>query len=44
MDISNIEAAYLNPAEQFGHERVLFTMLTTPEQSWPWRKHKSFDF
>lgn len=39
------EETYLDPAHPFGHERVLYTMLTvsTPD-SWPWRKHKTFDF
>lgn len=39
-----IEAHYLDPTRPFGHELVLYTMLTHPEAEWPWRKHKTFDF
>lgn len=39
-----IERAYLAPDIPFGHERVLFTLLTLPEEQYPWRKHKMFDF
>ena len=38
------EEAYLDPSRPFGHERVLFTMLSTEPNTWPWRKHKTFDF
>ena len=40
-----VEAAYLSTAASFGHERVLYAMLTIAnEDDWPWRKHKTFDF
>lgn len=35
---------YNDSSKPMGHERVLFTMLTTPEIEWPWRKCKTFDF
>jgi len=40
-----IEMAYLDFWKPFGHERVLYAMLTAthPEQL-PWRKYKMFDF
>jgi hypothetical protein len=40
----SIERAYLDPSKPFGHERVLFTMLTITENLWPWRKYKTFEF
>jgi len=40
----SIEKSYLNPSRPFGHERVLYTMLTEDESNWPWRKFKTFDF
>lgn len=37
--------AYLSTAASFGHERVLFTMLTEEDEArWPWRLHKTFQF
>eukprot|EP01116_Phalansterium_solitarium_P003567 TRINITY_DN14388_c0_g1_i1.p1 TRINITY_DN14388_c0_g1~~TRINITY_DN14388_c0_g1_i1.p1 ORF type:complete len:305 (-),score=61.42 TRINITY_DN14388_c0_g1_i1:264-1178(-) len=39
-----VEEAYLDPSAPFGHERVLYAMLTEPEAKWPWRLHKTFDF
>ena len=39
------EDAYLSTKAPFGHERVLYVMLTEKDDSqWPWRKHKTFDF
>lgn len=35
---------YLDDARPFGHEAVLFTMLTLPEDAWPWRVHKDEEF
>ena len=37
-----IESAYLDPSNPFGHERVLYTMLTS--EQWIWRKYKTFEF
>ena len=45
--IDDIERAYLDPTHPFGHERILFTMLspgTSSPEFWPWRKYKTFDF
>ncbi|ALX27651.1 hypothetical protein GMAR_ORF277 [Golden Marseillevirus] len=42
----DIDQAYLDPSVPFGHERVLFAMLSlrdTPEE-YPWRKYKTLDF
>ncbi len=40
-----LEEHYLDPSRPFGHELVLFTMLSCPhESSWPWRKHKTEAF
>jgi hypothetical protein len=39
-----VEDAYLDPSAPFGHELVLYTMLTEEPANWPWRKHKTFDF
>ena len=39
-----IEAAYLDPAHPFGHERVLLALLLLPPDQLPWNKHKTFDF
>jgi hypothetical protein len=39
------EHAYLSTEHPFGHERVLFVMLSEPDESaWPWRKHKTLAF
>lgn len=39
-----IEDCYHDTSRPFGHELVLYTMLTEPEEKWPWRKYKTFDF
>lgn len=44
MEIENIEKEYLNDKVPFGHERVLFTMLTLNENDYPWKKYKTFNF
>jgi hypothetical protein len=37
--------SYLDPSKPFGHENVLYTMLTEEEpEKYPWRVHKTFDF
>lgn len=40
----NMEDCYCDISRPFGHELVLYTMLTEPEEKWPWRKYKTFDF
>jgi hypothetical protein len=43
----SVEEMYLDATKPFGHERVLYAMLTCArgdEESLPWRKHKTFDF
>lgn len=39
-----VEEHYLDPSRPFGHERVLYTLLTEKEENYPWRKHATFDF
>ena len=42
---SCIETAYLNPDEPFGHELILYHMLTTPNPTdYIWRKYTTFNF
>lgn len=41
---NNIEECYCDVSRPFGHELVLYTMLTYTEENWPWRKYKTFDF
>jgi hypothetical protein len=40
----SIEQEYLDPAAPFGHELVLYTLLTHKPEDYPWRKYKTFDF
>lgn len=40
----HMEECYCDISRPFGHELVLYTMLTEPEEKWPWRKYKTFDF
>lgn len=40
----SMEDHYLDPSKPFGHEAVLYTMLTEKPENYPWRKYKSFDF
>ena len=42
--LDDIEAAYLDPSQRFGHERVLCTMFTLPAEQYPWVKYKTFNF
>ena len=35
---------YLDPSRPFGHELVLYTLLTHQPQDYPWRKHQTFEF
>jgi hypothetical protein len=39
-----IENAYKDISRPFGHELVLFSMLTLSEKEYPWRKYKTEDF
>ena len=40
-----VEDAYLDDSLPFGHELVLYTMLTEKDETkYPWRVHKTFDF
>lgn len=39
-----IEREYLNSRYPFGHERMLYALLTLEESEYPWRKYKTFDF
>jgi len=40
-----IADAYLDASKPFGHERVLYAMLTVADpELLPWRQHKTFDF
>lgn len=39
-----VEAEYLDPSAPFGHELVLYTLLTHSPSDYPWRNHKTFDF
>lgn len=44
-DLNDIEKDYLSDKVPFGHEKVLYTMLTIEnENEWPWRKYKTFEF
>lgn len=40
----SMEECYCDTSRPFGHELVLYTMLTESEENWPWRKYKTFDF
>ena len=45
-DGQTLEQAYLDSTKPFGHELVLFTMLTSPEADWPWldESNKTVEF
>lgn len=43
-DANAVEAAYLDDTKPFGHELVLYTMLTKQQHEYPWRAHKTLDF
>jgi hypothetical protein len=41
----SVEEQYLDASKPFGHELVLYTMLTVEkEEEYPWRSHKTEDF
>jgi hypothetical protein len=39
-----IEEHYCDMSKSFGHELVLYTMLTHKPNEYPWKKYKTFDF
>ena len=39
-----VEDHYLDISRPFGHELVLYTMLTHKESDYPWRKYKTYNF
>lgn len=39
-----LEEHYLDTSRPFGHELVLYTLLTTTEDCYPWRKYKTENF
>nr|QBK93101.1 MAG: uncharacterized protein LCPAC403_02350 [Pithovirus LCPAC403] len=41
LTVDTIEDAYLDVKKPFGHESVLFTILTIPEEQYPWTIHKT---
>lgn len=43
-DMYDIDSAYLNEIHPFGHERVLYTMLTVPPEQYPWIRYKDPNF
>lgn len=41
----SLEDAYLDASKSFGHERVLYAMLTAADpELLPWKKHRTFEF
>jgi hypothetical protein len=41
---TSIEDCYKDITQPFGHELVLYTMLTEPSSNWPWKKYQTFLF
>ncbi len=41
---SKLEDCYLDVSRPFGHELVLYTLLTVESKDYPWRIHKDEDF
>jgi len=39
-----LEKRYTDMSRPFGHELVLYTMLSVPTSDYPWRKHKTEEF
>lgn len=37
----NVDQWYLDSSAPFGHESVLFALLTVPEADWPWITHRT---
>lgn len=42
--IKPIDEHYLDSSKPFGHELVLYTMLTSEKNDYPWRRHQFIDF
>lgn len=43
--VEDLDAEYLDPSAPFGHELVLYSMLTIGDpERYPWRRHKTFEF
>jgi hypothetical protein len=42
--INTLEEHYCDVSKSFGHEMVLYTMLTCNVSEYPWKKYKTFDF
>lgn len=40
----SVEECYKDVSRPFGHELVLYTMLTCPKEDYPWLKYKTFQF
>ena len=40
----SLEECYLDISRPFGHELVLYSMLTLKSEEYPWQKYKTFDF
>jgi len=41
---AGLEREYLDPRRPFGHELVLYCLLTLTPNDYPWRKHTTFEF
>ena len=39
-----LEEHYCDTSRPFGHELVLYSMLTAKPEDWPWRKYMTFDY
>jgi hypothetical protein len=39
-----VDQCYIDMSRPFGHELVLYTMLTHKESDYPWRHYKTYDF
>lgn len=40
----SLDEHYLDPSRPFGHEMVLYTLLTSDQSQYPWRLHQTIDF
>jgi hypothetical protein len=40
----SLDEHYLDPSRPFGHELVLYTLLTQDSSQYPWRIHQTLDF
>lgn len=39
-----LDEHYRDTSRPFGHEMVLYAMLTAKPEDWPWRKYKTFEY